>query len=231
MGDPCNRAILQPPCCWLRAARGPESATNGSGGGQDAPQPHSPARPGSPGGGSGASPSAGHKAQRPAAAAHPRPLPPAPGKRPAVLRGGRRAGGGTGPHRCPWAAGARGSPDRDKPPHPHFPPGPGPRRRLSPICSRSPFKEEEEEEEQEGGAAPPPPSAIFSAGTRDCRPGRRGRGSPVRRLRTARQRRRGGGQGRAAPAARRRPLAEPGQPGRSPGPVRAGPGGACRAGA
>lgn len=69
------------------------------------------------------------------------------------------------------------------------------------ICSRSPFKEEEEEEEeQEGGGTPPPPSAIFSAaGTRNSA-GRAegGRGSAVRTLRTARQRRRGGGQGRPA---------------------------------
>lgn len=80
-------------------------------------------------------------------------------------------------------------------------PPPGPLLPLSPICSRSPFKEEEEEEEeQEGGGAPPPPSAIFSAaGTRNSA-GRAegGRGSAVRTLRTARQRRRGGGQGRPA---------------------------------
>lgn len=133
----------------------------------------------------------------------------APGQRGPV---GRERLPGLGPAQSPRCAPRSVPSGRPSPP-------PGPLLPLSPICSRSPFKEEEEEEEeQEGGGAPPPPSAIFSAaGTRNSA-GRAegGRGSAVRTLRTARQRRRGGGQGRpagragrAAAAARRRPLAVP----------------------
>lgn len=115
----------------------------------------------------------------------------APGQRGPV---GRERLPGLGPAQSPRCAPRSVPSGRPSPP-------PGPLLPLSPICSRSPFKEEEEEEEeQEGGGAPPPPSAIFSAaGTRNSA-GRAegGRGSAVRTLRTARQRRRGGGQGRPA---------------------------------
>lgn len=115
----------------------------------------------------------------------------APGQRGPV---GRERLPGLGPAQSPRCAPRSVPSGRPSPP-------PGPLLPLSPICSRSPFKEEEEEEEeQEGGGTPPPPSAIFSAaGTRNSA-GRAegGRGSAVRTLRTARQRRRGGGQGRPA---------------------------------
>lgn len=92
---------------------------------------------------------------------------PRPGTGPDVQWGGRGRG-------AAGASRALGPPDP-----PHTPPGTPPCP-LSPICSRSPFKEEEEEEAQDGGAAPP--SAIFSAGPRECRAGRGARGA-VRRLR------------------------------------------------